>query len=342
MEDMKRLLDMYFSEDEPYETAPRESKSISESIYNSYFNEDKYITNIFNETVREGGKEGVLLGALGALGSVGASGAEGLVRRAASWDTLIRGMDFRKYFFGEKGERAAAEKERNDMPQNPGRHYAGLRDDVKTAYSYENDVSGEGFSERPSRNENSPAADRIFSEREEIYAAAEKNAADLTAYDKNGLSEQYGGYGKTPSDAETMLYTGTGDKYYTGDFYNNNLPDTAAYTPSAADTDRYFSESAAAEEKPPNPAFAYEYEREKPSDIFYDGMQDLSDGFSDILNNYFGDEDSRSYSITNNISPTVNLYSSGGGAEADIDAIAERIGDMLAEAASVGAGGIYG
>lgn len=332
MEDMKRLLDMYFSEDEPYETAPRESKSISESIYNSYFNEDKYITNIFNETVREGGKEGALLGALGALG---ASGAEGIVRRAASWDTLIRGMDFRKYFFGEKGERAAAEKERNDMPQNPGRHYAGLRDDVNTAYSYGNDVSGEGFSEKPSRNENSPAADRIFSEREEIYAAAEKTAADLTAYDKNGLSEQYGGYGKTPSDAETMLYT--------GDFYNNNSPDnTTAYTPSAADTDRYFYESAAAEEKPPNPAFAYEYEREKPSDIFYDGMQDLSDGFSDVLNNYFGNEDSRSYSITNNISPTVNLYSSGGGAEADIDAIAERIGDMLAEAASVGAGGIYG
>lgn len=61
----------------------------------------------------------------------------------------------------------------------------------------------------------------------------------------------------------------------------------------------------------------------------------------EMLGDFFGEVSGKNYSITNNISPTVNLYSQGQGIEADIESIAEKIGDMLAEAAAGGAEGVY-
>lgn len=61
---------------------------------------------------------------------------------------------------------------------------------------------------------------------------------------------------------------------------------------------------------------------------------------SSILNEYMGGgSDERT--INNNISPTINLYSEGKGSDIDIYEIAERITEMLAEAASGEAFGAY-
>ncbi len=59
-----------------------------------------------------------------------------------------------------------------------------------------------------------------------------------------------------------------------------------------------------------------------------------------VLNSYLTSEGGDHRSLTNNISPTVNLYSQGGG-NIDVEEIADKIADMLAEAASGEANGFY-
>ncbi|MCD8159413.1 MAG: hypothetical protein LUD77_11190 [Clostridiales bacterium] len=66
-----------------------------------------------------------------------------------------------------------------------------------------------------------------------------------------------------------------------------------------------------------------------------------SENINDVLNNYYGGAEG-SRSITNNISPSFNFYGGSSGGDIDIDDIAEKIGEMLMEAAAGSAEGFYG
>ncbi|MCD7855996.1 MAG: hypothetical protein LUG66_10350 [Clostridiales bacterium] len=77
------------------------------------------------------------------------------------------------------------------------------------------------------------------------------------------------------------------------------------------------------------------------NESFFENTSENTDGGKSLISELLGSEGGSSQSITNNINPTINLYTGGQSLENDIEEIAEKIGELLLEVCEGSCGGYY-
>ncbi|MCD8090003.1 MAG: hypothetical protein LUD81_05170 [Clostridiales bacterium] len=343
MEDLRELLNIYFSdgaEDKTVETAESTVyENTYQSFYNSFLNEEKYITNLFENILKENSgnfnntRESVIERAYEGAGKIG-----GVSAAAYFNDCLPEGEEKassfvydNKYISNEKTENIQSIQNNEEEGKNEKNE------------KNEKNVNGEALI----LNENNERSSDInyvenLSDYFGGYAAGcggeSKNEQSLSEAEYKNHSDNYSNYNE-----ETLI---SGD-YLSEEFYNSeDKPggaegfaagaDFSAFVPSYTTAlNNYYEEAAEGD------SYASEASEKAALNYFFEAEENTGgDGLKDILNTYLGNEYG-GINVTNNISPVFNMYTGEGSRDTDIEEIAEKIGEMLAEAAAGSASGFY-
>ena len=299
MEDLSGLLKEYFSYDE--DGSHDVYESFFQNIYNSYFNEESFITNRFYESLYGGEKNGGQGGIQREIYKyIADGGADGALWEKIDPHDFSGGL--REYF------RAGDEKIYNNAFASPAEVLRG--EGIRLPFEADEDrLYGKSGGEK----------------RYGIYAPERGGEYDEKPHGdahgvflENSLSEMDGKIFNHYN--EKAFFYGDSDGNFTGNF-SGNFPGAHGGEGSGVGYGA-FSDIYAARDT--------------------SGSTGASENTENLLSGFFnsGGEDHRSF--TNNINPTVNLYSSGEAAEIDAEEIADKIADLIAEAVSREANGFYG
>ncbi|MCC8013775.1 MAG: hypothetical protein LIO87_01140, partial [Eubacterium sp.] len=77
------------------------------------------------------------------------------------------------------------------------------------------------------------------------------------------------------------------------------------------------------------------------NESYFENTLENKEGGKGLISELLCSESGSSQSITNNINPTINLYTGGQSLENDIEEIAEKIGELLLEVCEGSCGGYY-
>ncbi|MCD8215864.1 MAG: hypothetical protein LUC97_09540 [Clostridiales bacterium] len=314
MENLRELLNIYFSEDaeraEEAEGTDSGEGAVYENTYESIFNtfnkEEKYITNVFKDILNE--KKGGIFASADSPEAVverafRGAGKAGNFNASAYYNQVGGDIRYKNYFFEEKAKEAEEAA-------------------YKNGGSYLNEIENNILNRNVSNDENIRNNSSFYNEAGGSAAADTEDIFDIS-HDIN-KTDVYGDSANSffdNSQNEEEESSVLSENIFNYDYKNGGAEETVGRAGFSAFV-------------PSQGAFA-----EEVSNILNESG--WSENINDVLNNYYGNTEG-SRSITNNISPTFNLYGGNGTGEIDIDEIAEKIGEMLAEAAAGSADGFYG